>query len=350
MVSAVTGMVHFMSGSMSKAQNTLVAAVYLKRLKALLRDRPETVISDLEEIRRALARFENFRVGVIADLEKLDHPVATWKEFSDRAGSSDRLEALGSAAAHLSDAGKQPGRRAYLVPMTAIDSSYSLHTARGLDSPNHPQLPALLVAVDYLAVGEGPLWRAVRGSGLAYGTSFQNSVQSGLISYSIYSSPAASKAFVASKKVVEDLISGATPFETAALEGAVSKIVLGFAHGEAGMASAGRASFVNQVILGVPKDYKAQILRKVRAVTVDDIKAVLKDVILPVFQPETSNLVVTCASGEAEVSILMLTFPFKFFSFFLPFWVKKIKVWELAIREKVLTPVLIFFSFFFLRN
>lgn len=304
MVFAVNGMIAYGPESVSRAQNTLVKAVYLKRIRDLLQDDPKKVISDLEELRQSLCRVQNFRTLVVANLKNLKTPVRAWEPFQNNQNNDHSLQPLDRLAERLSPAGQHPGGIAYLVPIPAIDSSYSLHITRGPDSYDHPQLPALMVAMSYLTAVEGPFWSAVRGTGLAYDSGVRRTIESGLLSFWVYSSPEASKAFVAGRKAVEDLITGATPFDPPALEGAISKIVLSLAEQQSSMIAAAQESFVSQVIRKVPKDYSARILKAVRDVSEDQIKQALKDIVSPVFQPDKSNLIATCATGEQEVSYL----------------------------------------------
>lgn len=142
------------------------------------------------------------------------------------------------------------------------------------------------------------MWNAIRGTGLAYGVGFVR--RQGHASYSIYRSPNAFKAFSASRKVLEDYISGATPFDDLALEGAISNIVLSEAGSQATIGAAAVDSFTTQVVKDLPKDWSKQQLEKVRKVTFKEMKEVLKDVLLPIFKPESSSLLVTCAPGMQE--------------------------------------------------
>ena len=167
-----------------------------------------------------------------------------------------------------------------------------------------------MVAFAYLDAVEGPLWTAVRGTGLAYGTSFSRNVESGHISFNIYRSPNTLGAFNASKIVVEDFANGKTEFGVLALEGAVSSIVLGIATEQASMDSAAQASFARQVVYGLPGDWNDRILKMVRDVSVNEVKAVMKEIILPVFESATANLVITCAPIMEEVSIFSIQFPY----------------------------------------
>jgi Zn-dependent M16 (insulinase) family peptidase len=85
-----------------------------------------------------------------------------------------------------------------------------------------------MVAISYLEAVEGPLWVAVRGKGLAYGSGFRRDPDGGFVQFSIYRSPDAYRAFVAAKDVLESYINGEAKFEQSALEGAISGIVVGF--------------------------------------------------------------------------------------------------------------------------
>lgn len=301
MLAAVHVMVHYAAESIVRARSTLVKARYLKRIKKLLAEEPETVVSRMEEIRNALFQFENIRILVIADLEKLSHPVSAWKSFVDRLGASKPLKPITARRSLLSPAGQKLGGEAHVVPMPTIDSSFAYATARGLDSYDDPKLPALLVAIAYMNAVEGPLWVAVRGKGLAYGTNFAYNIDTGFVNFDVYRSPNAHKAFESSKEIVEAHLSGETPFDPLMLEGSISSIVVSFANEQVTTASAAQGSFIRQVVRALPTDYKERILRQVRDINVEDIKKALREIILPLFAPETANIVITCTTVLEEV-------------------------------------------------
>ena len=123
---------------------------------------------------------------------------------------------------------------------------------------------------------------------------------SGHVSLDIYRSPDAFKAFKASQRVVEDFVTGKTAFDDLALEGAVSSIVLSFADSEATMVGEAQSSFVRQAVKGIPNDWPKTMLEKVRKVTFEEIKLAMESIILPIFKPETSILLTTCAPLMVE--------------------------------------------------
>jgi len=237
---------------------------------------------------------------VIADLEKLEKPASSWRSFLKGLDTTQPLAPLGERLDRLSDAGKNPGQLAYVVPMATIDSSFAFCSTKGPTSYSDPGLPALIVALSYMNAVEGPLWTAVRGTGLAYGTSMAYDVESGYVHLDVYRSPDAYKAFEASKKIVADHIDGTVPFDPLMLEGAVSSIVVAFANEQQTLASAAQASFVRQVMRGLPVDYMEKMLKKVRDIKIDDIKLALKDVVFQIFTPGKSDIVMTCAPNLKE--------------------------------------------------
>ena len=299
MVYSIAGMVNEAPESISRARDTLVKALYLKRVRRLLESDPDKVIAQLTEVKTAICQMSSFRSLVIADVERLKQPVSAWDLMADGQDFSNPLAPLDKRFERLSSSGQNPGNLSYIVPLPTIDSSFALSVARGPKDARDPDVPALMVAISFLDAIEGPLWTGVRGTGLAYGYSFRRRI--GQIEYSVYRSPDAYKAFAASKKVVEDFIFGVTPFESLALEGAVSSIVLAIATSQSTMMSAAQDNFVKQVIKELPRDWNDVLLEQVRKVTAEDIKRVMKDFLLPAFEARTANLFVTCAPVMEEV-------------------------------------------------
>jgi Zn-dependent M16 (insulinase) family peptidase len=302
MMYAVDAMIHLDKESSIKARGTLVKSVYMKRLKNLLAKDPKAVLSSLEALRKSLFTFSNMRALVIANIEKLPDPVSAWKPLVERLDPSQDLLPIVKMEQRLSEDGRNPGKYgAVIVPMPTIDSSFLISSAKGPTSWEDPILPALMVAISFLEAVEGPLWTAVRGTGLAYGANFKRDQDGGFVQFSVYRSPDAYRAFAAAKKVVESYIDGTLKFEQYALEGAISGIVVGFADEQSTMAAAGQFHFVNNVIRGVDEEYNAKILKAVRAVGVEEIKKVMSEVLMPAFLPGKANVVVTCAPIMEEV-------------------------------------------------
>lgn len=300
MALAVNNMSQHIRAARTRATNVLTKAVYLKRFRKVLKSDPEAAISKFSELCRILHRPENFRIFVSANIEKLANPVSAWKALTSGLELSRPLEPIDDRKATLSNAGKNPGSFAYIVPMSTIDSSWSAFTSKGPSTYDDPDLPALMVAQAYMNACEGPFWVAVRGSGRAYGSYFSRSTGTGLIQMVFHRSNDMYKAFVAAKEQVEGHANGTIAFNKFSLEGAVSETVLGFVNGVSNMAMAAEDSFASQVILGISKDWTQEMLAKVEKVTTEEVRAAVQKYMMPLFCPETANMVITCAQLMKE--------------------------------------------------
>ncbi len=281
--------------SITRACSTLVAAAYLKRVTLLLKRNPVLLLKKLEDIRAALFQPSNWRVLVVANIERLEQPVSSWHTLIRDLDQRQPLRPLDSRLSRLSSQGRSPGNTAYVIPMPSIDSSHAIAVAKGPSSYNDPILPALMIVTSFLNSLEGPLENATRGPGLAYSVSLQYHLTSGQVSLSIRCAANVLGAFVACKQVVQAFVSGTTQLDKHSFEGAISSIVYGFANAEATMFSAAESSFIRQVVRGLPKDWPTMILAQIRQVRIEDMLDVMRDVVLPVFEGTKANLFVTCA-------------------------------------------------------
>lgn len=304
MAGEVDAAIHMEKSSLAVAKRVLVRAVYLKRLKKLLEKEPEKVVGWFNTVRSSLFTFENLRFLVTANLSSLSDPITTWDPLAKSLTSKRDMIPIPKPVSLLNEEGRNPGSVGVtLIPMTTLESSYSVSSAPGLKSFADPRLPAIMVAIGYLEAPEGPLWNAVRGAGYAYGSYFSRDVNSGILSYRVYRSPDAYKAIAASRDAIRKVAEGEVEIDRHLLEGTISQIVVMFADEQSTMPNAAQQNFVQGVVRGLPKDWDKEILKRVRDVTVDEMKKAMREIILPCFEPGKSNVVVTCAKLMTEVCI-----------------------------------------------
>lgn len=58
----------------------------------------------------------------------------------------------------LNSVGKNPVKKAVVVSLPTIESSFATHTAKGVQGWAHPEYPAMRVAVEVLNATESYLW------------------------------------------------------------------------------------------------------------------------------------------------------------------------------------------------
>ncbi|KAJ2904317.1 hypothetical protein MKZ38_008376 [Zalerion maritima] len=305
MSSEIDVAMHMVPESLTAAKRWLVKAVHYKRLRNTLQKETETVLGWFEELKAAFFDMNNVRVLVTADLERLERPVETWDPLTSVLklnGDSKTMVPIVAPASVRSEAGMNPGKEGVIiVPMTTLESSFSVSTASGPTSWKDPRIPALEVALHYLETIEGPLWVATRGSGLAYGVNFYHDLDTGMLQFKVYRAPDAFKALAASAASVRSICGTGkdgdegTPLEKHLFEGAISQIVVSIADGADTMPRAATTNIIRGVIRELPKGWDQANLAAVRAVTESDVKEAMREIIMPVFEPGTSNVAVTCA-------------------------------------------------------
>lgn len=296
---------HIDASTMTAARRNLVRAIHLRRLRKLLEKEPQTVINWVKSVYRGVFAPGNLRILVTGDVSKIPDPASAWDIIGAEFGapeSSREMVPIPDMQSRLSEEGKNPGSvGAVIVPMATLDTSFSTSTTKGVESLQDPRIPALMVAISYLETPEGPLWKAVRGQGYAYGTFFARDVENGLLQYKVYRSPDATKAIAASQETIRAIAEGDVPVDRHFMEAAVSQIVVMFAGEQSTMSAAAVQNFLLGVVRGLPLDWTEQILAKVRDVSVEDMKAVMRELLLPCFEAGKSNVVITCAPNLKEV-------------------------------------------------
>lgn len=300
MKTAVMQMMHLTRHSASRAASVMSEAIYLKRIKAMLKTSPETVIERLQTLARHVLTSENLVILVVANVHEITQPTYTWKTFFAHLDDSTPMRSVDKLSDTLTDVCKTPGKSCHVVPM-ATSTSNAAAAAKSIDSLTSVDFPALYLAIAYMNATEGPLYTAIRGEGLAYGMYFEQDLESGLVVYHVYKSPDAAKAMSATRRLLQHKIDPSTQLSKSELENAVGQVVIKLAFEAQTMGAAARNSFKYQVIKGVDKDFTRSLLDKVRRVDETEVKRVIERYLLPCFDPARSNVVCTCGAVMEKV-------------------------------------------------
>ncbi|KAG8906618.1 hypothetical protein FRB99_006488 [Tulasnella sp. 403] len=293
----------------------------LPRLAERLKDNPDAVIADFERIRNALTKPEGVRFSVVGNILDIPRPRTPWKAFAtlpvcahhieqrpeyssfQYAANSIRSTSIISGLIVTFGLNKK-SIQAIVVTLPTIESSYALHVSKGVTGFKHKDQAALRVACEVLEGAESFLWKYIRGAGLAYGAGVSLDVEAGHLSFSVYQAPDSYRAFEEGKKVIQGLVDGSIVVDDAALDAAKSSLVFAQARSESTPGRAGGVSFLNQALKGVPQTFGQDIIADMQAslfaVTVSDVKEMLKTYILPLFDPATSAAIVVSSPAKAS--------------------------------------------------
>ncbi|KAF8140174.1 Metalloenzyme, LuxS/M16 peptidase-like protein [Boletus edulis] len=286
--------------STSLAGAILSQADFVPKLIKDLHESPEQVIAAFEQLRKCLTDPSGIRISITGNVLGLKKPRSPWREKLGHLCQTSTLAPVKLTSETLNELGKNPVEKAVVVSLPTIESSFVEHTTKGIQGFDHPEFPALRVALEVLNAAESFLWRTVRGAGLAYGAYMTADREAGLITFSLYRSSNSMEAFKEVKIVVSGLVDGSIELADTTLDAAKSSIVYAVTKN---VATAGRAainSFTNQALKGLSQDHNLQLLNQYQAVTKDDVLASLKKYILPIFSPSTSTVVVVTAPSKVD--------------------------------------------------
>ncbi|KII93562.1 hypothetical protein PLICRDRAFT_49603 [Plicaturopsis crispa FD-325 SS-3] len=298
-LSSVWSSLLFNENSTSRSGGVLAQVDFIPELAKKLQDSPDAVIADFNEIRKIFTDPSGIRFSVNGNVLALKKPRSVWGKYFGQSLPETPLAPIPLASETLSKVGKKPVQKAIVVSLPTIESSYVMHTTKGIRGFDHPDYPALRVALEVLNATESFLWRYIRGSGLAYGAYVSLDVEAGLLSFSLYRSSNSLQAFQEAAKVLKGLVDGSIALDETVLDAAKSGIVFSVAKSVSTAGRAAIASFINQALKNVPQTHSVDLLEKYQAVTKDDVLAALKTHFLPLFDASSSVAVVVTAPSKA---------------------------------------------------
>ncbi|KAG8786710.1 hypothetical protein FRC15_010850 [Serendipita sp. 397] len=272
---------------------------WVPRVAAEVKEKPEFVIEQLKKVREITTKPSAFRFSVTGNILDLPTPKASLvKNFESI--SPVEPQALRWCSEALTDLGKKPQKKAVVVSLPTIESSFALHCSQAFTGFDHPDYPPLCMALEVLDGTESFLWKYIRGSGLAYGANMALSMESGLVSFSLYRSPNSYKAFQEAAKVVKGLCDGSIELKQTSIDAAQSSLVYALARRVSSPGKAALTSFVNQALKEVSQTWEQDVLAKLKVVTPSQVIDAMRRYVLPIFDPTSSVAVVACAPGKVD--------------------------------------------------
>lgn len=275
-------------------------------------DNFKKIETDLENFKKQLFNLNNFKIFINGNCKNLNNPISTWdkfiKGFQNNAKYNEPMEItpiskLPRSHELRSEVGLKCADNAYIVALPAADSSHLITSTLIPVDYLHEDIFKIALASEYLNAVEGPFWRGIRGDGLAYGTSLTRSLETGYLSYSIFSSSDAEQAWIKSKKIVSEFCDSADKFDTITIENCISAIVNIVANTESNIYDASFAKITDNVLRERGPNYKAVLIEKLKKVTADDLLETMNKYIMPLFEANSSVLftcVPTTKSNEFE--------------------------------------------------
>nr|CAG8565114.1 14231_t:CDS:10 [Entrophospora candida] len=271
------------TNNIPESKHVLFQENFLPKVISELSKNPDKVIKDFYEFRKILTSPENMRIHVIGNILKLDKPISSWVKNFKIVEFNKQLGSIPLSKTVLTEYGKNPGNKGYIVKLPTIEGSYSYHVTKGPDTFDSPDYPPLLVLCEILQTMEGIFWKLIRGQGLAYGTRLKIDPES---------------AFNEARKVIIKLAEKKMEYDVIGFEGAKSSLIYSLVRSESSLVEAARSSFINQSFKNMSADYNKELIKKIQAVKIEELNGLMKKYLLNLFKPETSIVIVVSTSNK----------------------------------------------------
>lgn len=186
-----------------------------------------------------------------------------------------------------------------IMGVGSVESAFLSCVTPTLKEHDHKDLPALMVLIQYLTQLEGPMWRQIRGQGLAYSFSISINVEHGLLYFSLYKATNLGDAFKEAINITKEHLEGEEEFDETEFEAAKSSLVFEIIEEEKTVSDAADQSIL-YYFRGLPATHSKELLNQISKVEIEDLEEVGKRYLLPVFDAATSRSAVVCHPTKVE--------------------------------------------------
>lgn len=190
-------------------------------------DKPATasaIIASLYKVRDALTCPNDMTVHMAADWKTLAARVdgdllEPWRNFFPAAICGDnkcaiQLGRMSDCSLIKPDRTLSDGALGCIVGVGSVESSYLVQVVPSIASATDPDLPALMLFLQYLTQLEGSMWRQIRGQGYVYGYSVIPRPHEGLLSLMFYKATNVVAAYKETRTIIEETLNGSGLDET----------------------------------------------------------------------------------------------------------------------------------------
>ncbi|XP_066250958.1 uncharacterized protein C05D11.1-like [Euwallacea similis] len=174
-----------------------------------------------------------------------------------------------------------------IIGLGCIESSFYYQTSKCLTSFDDPDLPALMLYVQYLIQAEGPMWKQIRGKGYAYHYRILVKVSEGLIYLILGRATNVLGAYKESKEIVDNQLLK-KEWDPTLIESAKSSLVFSIIEEEKTIGSVVGLS-LRSYFQGVDYTYNRRLLEALNKVTVEDLNGVGERHMARLFDAKTAK-------------------------------------------------------------
>lgn len=284
----------FNEESLRKAQDSIYTENFYKELLAKINNGEfSQIANDLETLKLQLFKLDNIKVFVVGNVSNLDEPLTTWNRFIQAAdGEADHkpepFDTLPRSFQFKSECGNKCLKDAFLVISPAAESTHLTASTVIPTDYLDEDIFKIALATEFLVAVEGPFWRGIRGTGLAYGANIRRNIESGFLTFNIYRGADPRQAWITAKTIVDDYALGKLVIDTMSIENAIAAIVNDLANGEDNSYDAANSKISDNIFKRRGPQYVKYFLSKLSALSPNDVVYALNKYFRAIFAAESS--------------------------------------------------------------
>ncbi|EGW29905.1 uncharacterized protein SPAPADRAFT_57410 [Spathaspora passalidarum NRRL Y-27907] len=289
----------FEQTSLRKAQDAIFTELFYKDLlEQIDQGNFAKIQQDLNTLRQQLFKLDNIKVFILGNTSNLKSPVSAWTKFTQECLEQDKqhddlftpepFAELPRSYQFRSDIGDACNKEAYFVNIPAAESTHLMSLTKIPTNYLEDDIFKIALASEFLTAVEGPFWRGIRGTGLAYGANIRRDIETGYLSFSIYRGSDAKQAWLTAKEIVEKYASKSIEIDDISIENCIAVIVNECANSQENNYEAANFKITDNVFKRRGPNYYELFLKKLNKLTADDIVYALNKYFVNLFKPETS--------------------------------------------------------------
>ncbi|ODV78313.1 uncharacterized protein CANTADRAFT_26464 [Suhomyces tanzawaensis NRRL Y-17324] len=296
----------FESSSLRKAQDSMYTEEFYKDLLVKINDgKFDMIKKDLEKLTKQLFTLENLKVFVVGGISSLQNPITSWKTFIETFNSPDAhspipFDKLPRSLEFKSEIGNKCLNEAYLIASPAEESTHLISVTPMPTSYLEDDIFRIALTTEFLNAVEGPFWRGVRGTGLAYGTQIKRNLETGLLTFQIYRGSDGIQAWTVAKSIVDDYADGKLKIDQLSVENSVAAIVNAVANQIDTNYNAASSAISDYLFKRRGPDYTEYFIKRLNELKADDILYTLNKYFKALFSSESSVIFTSLPPVKVE--------------------------------------------------
>ncbi|KAJ6640346.1 hypothetical protein Bhyg_13096, partial [Pseudolycoriella hygida] len=187
-----------------------------------------------------------------------------------------------------------------IIGLDYTETGYLTMSSSGISDYNHKDFVPLTVALKYCAQREGPMYKRVRGFGYTYSVDLKLLPEEGVIQFTLSKSSDIVSAFNESRQIINELTQPDGKWHPTLLESAKNVAISDIVSTVTQVAQIPLA-FVMSTFRNVSTNFNRDLIVKIKAVTISDLKHVAAKYMKDIFCPTKARLTIVCNTEKAPI-------------------------------------------------